>query len=59
MIDWQTNLPPGTLASDISPAELERDGGHLERELDERLWREEDAAFWRRWYARHGIGEEI
>lgn len=46
MIDPHTNLPPGTLASDISPAELERDGGDRERELDERLWREEDARYW-------------
>lgn len=46
-------LAPGTLASDISPAEMERDGGDRERALDERLWREEDAAFWKQWFERN------
>ena len=56
MIDWKHNYPPGMLPGDEDRAELERDGGDRERELDERLWREEDAKFWRRWYAEHEIG---
>lgn len=44
MIDPLHNYPPGMLPGD--ECDPDRSGGDRERELDERLWREEDARFW-------------